>query len=434
MLNTSGTKFRRLAMTLILAMGLAYCPMALGADFPTLGKMDEEVRTINQQITQSVLKAQLPLPIWMREQAMNMGPMRQWNDMMDPQLRQMLEQWRDMSIRGGDPGWMSARFPEQGRGGGGVGFDRSGGFGGMGGGGMGGGGMGGRGPGFEGFGRDGGRPPGGDRVDGNYPNSSVIVLDDQGYVLAALYIEPQAARDNQAYIRFNDEKISAKFVGSDDRTQLSLFKLEKPVGKPLVMKGSEPPKGSLTICYYHLTGKSSLSIWNGPDLDIYEVFTADGSFAGIARYNQFLASGNIGPVVSQLMQNGKVNRATLGVKLSEFTPRDNYFRKLGVERPGLIVDDVGKGSLAEKAEFKKNDVIYELNGQPVADLTTWAAMMAAKGESKIAVIREGKKVELKADFSPPDKPEPEKPQPEKPQPPMGGRGGMGGGMGGMGGR
>jgi S1-C subfamily serine protease len=124
--------------------------------------------------------------------------------------------------------------------------------------------------------------------------------------------------------------------------------------------------------------------------------------AGFARYGQFLNTAAAKPVIDQLLTIGKVQRAVLGVRLSELRADHEArqrFQKLG-ERPALSVDEVTAGSPAEKAGLVAGDLILELGEQPIGDLTTWSAVLAGGGEGRLLVLRNGEPRAIKLDLHP----------------------------------
>ena len=72
-------------------------------------------------------------------------------------------------------------------------------------------------------------------------------------------------------------------------------------------------------------------------------------------------------VAAQLVENGSVSRAYLGVSLDkEFTQQEAH--RLGMVRPvGARVEGVTKGAPAERAGIRLDDVVLEFDGHPVED-------------------------------------------------------------------
>jgi len=87
-------------------------------------------------------------------------------------------------------------------------------------------------------------------------------------------------------------------------------------------------------------------------------------------------------------RGGAANRPRFGIGTQETE-----------DQKGVKVSEVHDGSVAARAGVHADDVIVEFDGKPIGDyesLTT--AIRQAKGKIKLAVERDGKRVELEADF------------------------------------
>jgi len=75
-------------------------------------------------------------------------------------------------------------------------------------------------------------------------------------------------------------------------------------------------------------------------------------------------------VMDQLVRNGKVRRAQLGVTVLKIPSEEAS--KMGVdEGPGIVVFQVQPGSAADRAGLRKGDVITALNGTQITDPNTF---------------------------------------------------------------
>ena len=96
-------------------------------------------------------------------------------------------------------------------------------------------------------------------------------------------------------------------------------------------------------------------------------------------------------VMDQIVKNGKVTRAYLGVSIQEVSPE--LAKAFGEAEPrGALVGDVSSGSPAEKSGLQKGDIIVELNGKPIADsnqLRMSISMMAPDSTVNLKVLRNG---------------------------------------------
>lgn len=101
-------------------------------------------------------------------------------------------------------------------------------------------------------------------------------------------------------------------------------------------------------------------------------------------------------VGGQLVKNGKVNRAYLGVAIQPVTqPLAEQF-KVKV-REGVLVTDIQPNTPAAKAELKSGDIIVEFAGKPVVNprqLQGIVEMVRPGSTQKLAIIRDGKRMTL----------------------------------------
>ncbi len=133
----------------------------------------------------------------------------------------------------------------------------------------------------------------------------------------------------------------------------------------------------------------------------------DGKVIGIntAIYG---SSGNIGigfavPInmakhaYEQLVESGTVKRGFLGVGIQSLTPEFAEFFGLKKDTKGVLVPDVTEGSAADKAGLKHNDIILELDGEPVESVSALQnriAMLKPGTRVKLVIWREGKRKTL----------------------------------------
>src|SRR5581483_11432599 len=94
-------------------------------------------------------------------------------------------------------------------------------------------------------------------------------------------------------------------------------------------------------------------------------------------------------VMDQIIKNGKVTRAYLGVMAQEVTPAiAKAFNEPEVR--GALVGDVTADSPAAKAGIQKGDIILDLNGQPVdsaAQLRMNVSLMQPGSSVNVKVLR-----------------------------------------------
>lgn len=261
------------------------------------------------------------------------------------------------------------------------------------------------------------------------PNNVGLLLDEQGHVLVPLFVEREALADQPIRLTGPDgELTNARFVGSDQQTNLTVLKLgataapgvaaardpkRQPAGKPVRLSTRKVEDGALVLYIATGDGSGRLGLWNGGAGGVSEVPTPrdfgivvgiDGQVLGISRYGQFLSGSACQLIVNHLIRYGSVKRATLGVILGELE-KDHPLRRqqpllLG-DRPAVRVNQVMKGSPADKAGLREGDLLLALAGDPdaVKNVPTIAAAIAARdGQTPLRVLRKGEVIEVTVDL------------------------------------
>ena len=139
------------------------------------------------------------------------------------------------------------------------------------------------------------------------------------------------------------------------------------------------------------------------------LFNMKGEVIGITSNIFTPTGGNIGigfavpadmakKVIVQLKDKGRVARGHLGVTVQNIS--DGMMKQLKVNvKQGAIVASVAEGSPAEKAGLKQYDVVTEINGQPVKDMTDLRIKIAdilPGHKAVMKVIRDGKEMTIAA--------------------------------------
>ena len=96
-------------------------------------------------------------------------------------------------------------------------------------------------------------------------------------------------------------------------------------------------------------------------------------------------------VMEQIVKNGKVTRAYLGIVPQDVTPA--IAKAFGdKDLRGALVGDVSDGSPAQKAGLQKGDIVLSVNGTAVAnsnDLRMTISMMTPDSSVQLKVLRSG---------------------------------------------
>jgi S1-C subfamily serine protease len=258
-------------------------------------------------------------------------------------------------------------------------------------------------------------------------------------VLVPLYVERESAGERPIRLIGPDgEAVEARYVGSDQQTNLTVLQLPRPADKPagravkaggkdeageadgkkveakvatpprpafrpVKLSKSKPDEGTLVLYLSPTDGSGRLGIWNANTRDYGVVVGVDGQVLGIARYGQFLSGSACQLIADQIIRHGAVKRATLGVIITQIDKDDPLRQQqplLG-ERPAVRVDQVFKDSPAEKGGLRQGDVIMALAGESVSDIPSVAAAIAARsGKTELQVLREGQAIEVTVDLEP----------------------------------
>jgi len=194
---------------------------------------------------------------------------------------------------------------------------------------------------------------------------------------------------------------TARFVGSDRQTNITLLKLDKPAGIPVKIAARRPQEGTLTMFLAPNSGVGRLMIWTNELRDWGVVVSMDGGVYGFARQGQFLSAAGCGPAIEQLKKSGVVQRAKIGLGIAE-VPQNDALREanpaLGTQ-PAVRVNEIAPDSPAAAAGLKVGDTILELNEQPVGDPHAFAAAMAADpAKASVKVLRDGRPQTLTVQF------------------------------------
>jgi serine protease Do/serine protease DegQ len=103
-------------------------------------------------------------------------------------------------------------------------------------------------------------------------------------------------------------------------------------------------------------------------------------------------------VVEQILRYGEVRRGRLGVGTEDITPE--LAKQLGLANAdGAVVGSVDKGSPADRAGLKVDDVVVAMNGRAVrssSDLRNRVGLVPIGDEVELRVLRAGKPVVIRA--------------------------------------
>jgi serine protease Do len=221
---------------------------------------------------------------------------------------------------------------------------------------------------------------------------------------------------------------TAKVIGTDDRTDLALIKVEGRGDFPFVRLADRQPRigdwvlavgnpfglgGTVTAGIVSARGRD---IGAGPYDDFIQIdaavnkgnsggptFDLDGNVIGVNTAIFSPSGGSVGiafdipaetvkAVIAQLKDHGSVTRGWIGVAIQPVT--NDIADSLGLKNArGALVAEPQSGSPAQKAGIKAGDVIVSVNDESVNDARNLARRISAMAPGthvKLGIIRNGK--------------------------------------------
>ncbi len=220
---------------------------------------------------------------------------------------------------------------------------------------------------------------------------------------------------------------TAKVIGTDQKTDLALIKVDGKPDFPYVKFADHAPRigdwvvavgnpfglgGTVTAGIVSARGRD---IGAGPYDDYIQIdapinkgnsggpaFDVNGDVIGVNTAIYSPSGGSVGigfdipaatakMVVAELKEHGHITRGWLGVQIQPVTA--GIAESLGMNKAkGAIVDQPQAGSPAAKAGLESSDVITAVNGTPVKDARQLARMIGAmtpNSSVRLEVLRKG---------------------------------------------
>ncbi len=252
--------------------------------------------------------------------------------------------------------------------------------------------------------------------------SGFIIDADQGYVITNNHVIRNA--ENVHVIFANDVTINAEVIGTDEKTDIAVLKIETKgldltdvsfgdsdalrVGDWILAIGN--PFGLGGSVTAGIVSARARDINSGPYDDYLQtdasinrgnsggpLFDMNGKVIGINTAIFSPTGGSVGigfaipsalaqPVIKQIIKYGRTKRGWLGVRIQSVT--QEIAESLGLEKPrGALVASVNKNGPALTAGLKAGDIILEINDRQIKEMKYLPRIVA---ENDI-----GAKVELK---------------------------------------
>ena len=262
---------------------------------------------------------------------------------------------------------------------------------------------------------------------------SGVIISNDGYILTNNHVVEGA---QEVTVTLADQKeMKAKIVGRDPKTDLAVLKISADHNLPAAKLGNSDQLqvGDWVIAIGNPFGLSH-TVTSG-------IVSAKGRVIGAGPYDDFIQTdasinpGNSGgplfnmngevvgintaiipngqgigfaipvntakPLIPQLVKNGRVTRGYLGVNIQSITPE--LAKALDLKRDkGALVADVMPDGPAEKAGFKRGDIIISYNGKTVQNSHDLPPMVAASpiGQgATVTILRDGQEKNIKVNVA-----------------------------------
>jgi hypothetical protein len=230
-----------------------------------------------------------------------------------------------------------------------------------------------------------------------------LVVDHDGHAVFPVCVDRKLLGDTAwPAVTGDGELTTAKFVGCDAKTNLTVMQLEKHTGDPAALGHGKPEDGSLTLVIAP-DGSAKLVVWNNQRPEQGFAILTDGAMAGFGFDGYFLGASQAKPVVDQLISTGEVHRAILGVLTQEVGKEDplRHQRPQLGSSPAIRIIKVQTGSAADQGGIQVDDLILKIGDEVVGDAPTFAAVIASKrGDTILHILRGTQLMDLTVNLQP----------------------------------
>ncbi len=253
---------------------------------------------------------------------------------------------------------------------------------------------------------------------------SGFIISPDGYVVTNNHVVRNADRIKIALS--GGKRLDAKLIGTDQRTDIALLKIQKPgtyqsvrfakkearVGDWVVAIGN--PFGLSSTVTAGIVSARGRDIGDSP-YDFIQIdaavnkgnsggptFNLAGDVVGVNTSIISPSGGNVGiafavpaslveGIVDQLKKNGSVSRGWLGVQIQSVS--EDMAASLGLSQAnGAIIGKLTKNAPAEKSGMQIGDLILEVDGAVVKDsrdLARKIAALAPNTKTNLTIFRDG---------------------------------------------
>jgi hypothetical protein len=231
-----------------------------------------------------------------------------------------------------------------------------------------------------------------------------LILDNEGRILMPAYVDGEWLGDRPLNVVLGPQQsMPARFIGSDRQTSTTVIQLQKPAGKAIELSETKPEIGSMVLMIYPSRGNVRMEVWTGGREEYAVVVGMDGRMGGIVQRGHLLSPTALKPVLAQLCDTGKVERAKVGIRILEVPLETSLAANTstGMRRTAVRVEEVRKDSPAHLAGIQVGDLILSMAGEPVEDLPNFAAAITTcRGKTELRVLRNGAELKASIDLQP----------------------------------
>ena len=256
---------------------------------------------------------------------------------------------------------------------------------------------------------------------------SGVIVSPEGYILTNNHVVGGAS---DVRVTLSDKReLKARTVGADSKTDIAVLKIDAANLSPITIGDSAKvqvgdvalaigdPFGvgeTVTSGIISATGRGNLGIEDYEDFLQTDAPINPGNSGGalvndrgelVGINTAILTHGSGGSqgigfavpsnlareVMDEILKNGHVTRAYLGIYPQDVTPA--MARSFGEkEAQGIVIGDVSPDSPAKSAGLERGDIILDVNGTPVSDsnqLRMSISMMHPGADVSIKYLRDG---------------------------------------------
>jgi serine protease Do len=260
---------------------------------------------------------------------------------------------------------------------------------------------------------------------------SGVIVSPEGYILTNNHVVDGATEVKVTL--YDKREFDAKIIGTDPKTDVAVLKIDASSLKPVTLGDSTKvevgdtalaignPFGvgqTVTRGIISATGRGNLGIEDYEDFIQTDAPINPGNSGGalindrgeLVGINTAILTHGEGSegigfavpvnlahqVMDQILKNGKVVRAYMGILPQDMTPE--MAKAFGEKNArGVVVGDVTANSPAQQAGVRRGDILLDVNGKPISDsneLRMTISMMQPGSDIKLNVLRDGSQHEI----------------------------------------